>query len=131
MVLKNISDGKKSLVKIGRFIINMLLLFLILKLSVKVNRYANKTQITSENILICSELVNLPEKLCYVWVSTCDVIFRKYNLPCSNQHRYTAYTYKLIARSHMRLYYSCLPEILQRTLDLVHLEDHLEQINLA
>ena len=88
MVLKNTSDGKKSLVKIGRFIINMLLLFSILKLSVKVNRYANKTQITSENILICSELVNLPEKLCYVWVSTCDVVFRKYNLPCNNQHRY-------------------------------------------
>jgi hypothetical protein len=88
MVLKNTSDGKKSLVKIGRFIINMLLLFSILKLSVKVNRYANKTQITSENILICSELVNLPEKLCYVWVSTRDVVFRKYNLPCNNQHRY-------------------------------------------
>ena len=88
MVLKNTSDGKKSLVKIGRFIINMLLLFSILKLSVKVNRYANKTQITSKNILICSELVNLPEKLCYVWVSTRDVVFRKYNLPCNNQYRY-------------------------------------------
>ncbi|CAB4010406.1 Hypothetical predicted protein [Paramuricea clavata] len=88
MVLKNTLDGKKILVKIGRFIINMLLLFSILKLSVKVNRNANKTQITSGNILICPELVSLPEKLCYVWVSTRDVVFRKYNLPCNNQHRY-------------------------------------------
>jgi hypothetical protein len=67
----------------------MLLLFSILKLSVKVNRDANNTQITSENILICSELVSLPETLCYVCrVSTRDVAFRKYNLPCNNQHRY-------------------------------------------
>jgi hypothetical protein len=81
---KNTLDGKKSLIKIGRFIINMLLLFSIFKLSVKVNRDANKTQITSENILICSELVSL----WYVWVSTLDVEFRNYNLPCNNHHRY-------------------------------------------
>jgi hypothetical protein len=66
MVPKFTSDGKKNLAKIGRFITIMLLLFSILKLSVKVNRNANNTQITPENILICSELVSLPEKLCYV-----------------------------------------------------------------
>ena len=62
--------------------------FLNLKLSVKVNEEANKIQSTSENILICSEIVSLPEKLCYVWVSTRDVVFRKYNLPCNKQHCY-------------------------------------------
>ena len=88
MVSKIITDGKKSQVKIAGFLINMLLLFSILTLSVKFNRYANNTQITSENILISSELVSLPEKLCYVWVSTCDVVLRKYNLPCKNQYHY-------------------------------------------
>ncbi len=88
IVSKITTDGKKSQVKIARFLINMLLLFSILKRSVKFNRYANNTQITSENILISSELVSLPEKLCYAWVSTRDVVLRKCNLPCKNQHRY-------------------------------------------
>ena len=88
MVSNICSDGKKSLRKIGRFIINILLLTSTLKLSVKVNRDVNKTQNTSKNVLICSKIVSLPEKLRYVWVSTRDVVFRKYNLPCNNQHRY-------------------------------------------
>jgi hypothetical protein len=112
MVPKFTSDGTKNLAKIGRFITNnMLLLFSILKLSVKVNRNANNTQITPENILICSELVSLPEKLCYVWVSTRDVVFRKYNLPCNNQHRYglnLQINSKISHASILRL-----PEILQ------------------
>ena len=88
MVSKNVSDGKKYLAKIGRDIIHILLLFSILRLSLKTKRALYTGQITSGNIFISSELITLPERLCYVWVSTRDVVLRKYNLPCNSRHRY-------------------------------------------
>jgi hypothetical protein len=88
MVSKNFSDGRIFLVNFGRMIICILLLFSILCVSIKTKRVHYTGQILSKDIFISSELTALPEKLCYVWVSTRDVVLRKYNLPCNNRHRY-------------------------------------------
>jgi hypothetical protein len=57
MVSKNVSDGKRYLAKIGRDIIHILLLFSILRLSLKTKRALYTGQITSGNIFISSELI--------------------------------------------------------------------------
>jgi hypothetical protein len=88
MVSKNFSDGRLFLVNFGRMIIRILLLFSILRVSIKTKRVHYTGQILSKDIFISSERTALPEKLCYVWVSTCDVVLREYNLPCNNRHRY-------------------------------------------
>jgi hypothetical protein len=57
MVSKNVSDGKRYLAKIGRDIIHILLLFSILRLSLKTKRALYTGQITPGNIFISSELI--------------------------------------------------------------------------
>lgn len=74
--------------KKGRFIIDILLLFSILKLSLKVNGDANDIKRVPKKISICSELCSLLEKPCYLLSSTRDVVLRKFNLPCNIYHCY-------------------------------------------
>jgi hypothetical protein len=56
-------------------IIRILLLFSIQRVSIKTKRVHYSGQILSKDIFISSELTALPEKLCYVWVSTRDAMF--------------------------------------------------------
>ncbi|CAB3987353.1 Hypothetical predicted protein [Paramuricea clavata] len=60
-------------------LIRILLLFSILCVSIITKRVHYTSQILPKDIFISSELTALPEKLCYVWVST---------LSCNNRHRY-------------------------------------------
>ncbi|CAB4028706.1 Hypothetical predicted protein [Paramuricea clavata] len=41
---------------------------------------------TSTNISIASELARIPDRLCFLWISTRDNILRKSNYPCKHQY---------------------------------------------
>lgn len=91
MVSKKFLDDRRTLANFGQVVIHILLLFSILRVSTKTNRKLYVRQSKSEEIIISSELITLPVKLCYVWVFTRDVTLRKYNLPvlpCNIRHRY-------------------------------------------
>ena len=41
---------------------------------------------TLKRVIISSELTKLPDKLCFIWMSTRDIFLRKSSYPC--KHRY-------------------------------------------
>ena len=66
----------------------MFMLFIIFWLAKrsKPERVRFEDRSTSTNISIASELARIPDRLCFLWISTRDNILRKSNYPCKHQY---------------------------------------------
>ncbi|CAB4029079.1 Hypothetical predicted protein, partial [Paramuricea clavata] len=90
---KSLSKATKSLQFIGKLfddaVMRKLLTFLIVvSLSRKLTFFPDPEENSRnpKNVYVSAEITVLPEKLCFVWTATRDVVLRKFNLP--KFHRY-------------------------------------------
>ena len=113
---KNFSDGRRFLSNFGGMIIRILLLFSILRVSIKTKRVHYSGQILSKDIFISSELTALPEKLSMF--GYLPVMLFLENTTClAIIDIATVWIYKSVARSRTQLFFFCSGEISQRILD--------------